>query len=77
MLMTTLSKDMKEQPKWAQKVLDFPDRTYNNSSLNLLRYITQKSYAQTCLFLKKRVLEMVRHSVLMKRKLDLFFFSSD
>ena len=79
-LIPTMSKDMDEQLKLAQKVVDVLDRANRRICVTLLRYNVdnpESSYAQVRLFLRKKEDDKFRQVVFVKYKLEEFIFLLD
>ena len=74
-LQSTLSKDMEEQLKLVQKVIDVVDRPNRKIFVALLRYKVdnpETSYAQISLFVRKKEEENFQQIVYVNYKLDEF-----
>ena len=79
-LQSTLSKDMEEQLKFVQKVVDVVDCPNRKGCVTLLRYKVdnpENSYAQVCLFGRKNEEEKFQHIVYVNYKLDEFIYLVD
>ena len=79
-LQSTLSKDMEEQLNLVHKVIEVVDRPTRQISVRLLRYKVdnpQTSYAQVCLFGRKREEEKFQQMVYVNYKLDEFVYLLD
>ena len=79
-LVTTMSRDMDEQLKLAQKVVGVVDRTNRKICVTLLRYNVDKpesSYAQVRLFARKKEDEKFQQVVFVKYKLEEFIYLLD
>ena len=79
-LIPTVSKDMYEQRKLAQKVLNVVDRANKKICVTLLRYNVDKlesSYAQVRLFARKKQDDNFQLVVYMKLKLEEFIYLLD
>ena len=79
-LIPTLSRDMDEQLKLAQKVVDVVDRTNRKICVTLLRYNVDKpesSYAQVRLFARKNEDEKFQQVVYVNYKLEEFIYLLD
>ena len=80
MLIPTMSKDMDEQLKLAQKVVDLVDRANRKICVTLLRYNVDKlesSYAQVRLFARKKEDEKIQQVVYVNYKLEEFIYLLD
>ena len=76
-LIPTLSKDMDEQLKLADKIVDVVGRANRKICVTLLRYYRDKpesSYAQVQLFARKKKDEKIQQSVNVNYKLEEFIF---
>ena len=72
-LQSTLSKDMEEQLKIVHKVIDVVDRRNRKICVTLLRYKVdnpETSYAEVCLFGRKKEEEKFQQTVYVNYKLD-------
>ena len=79
-LQSTLSKDMDEQLKFVQKVVDVVVRPNRRICLTLLRYKgdnPETSYAEVRLFGRKKEDEKVKQTVYVNYKLDEFLYLLD
>ena len=79
-LIPTMSRDMDEQLKLAQKVVDVVDRTNRKICVTLLRYNVDKSessYAQVRLFARKKGDEKFQQVVYVNYKLEEFIYLLD
>ena len=79
-LIPTKSKDLDEQPKLAQKVVDAVDQANKKICVTVLRYIVDKlesSYVQVRLFPRKKEDEKFQQTVYMKNKLEEFIYHLD
>ena len=79
-LIPTLSKDMDEQLKLADKVVDVVDRANRKICVTLLRYNVDKldsSYAQVRLFARKKEDEKFQQVVCVNYKLEEFIYLLD
>ena len=79
-LIPTMSKDMYEQLKLTQKVLDVVDRANRKIFLTLLQYNvenSESSYAQIRLFAMKEEEEKFQQVVYVKYKLEESIYSLD
>ena len=77
---STLSKDMGEQLKLVHKVIDVVDRPSRRICVTLLRYKVdnpESSYAQVCLFGRKKEEEKFQHFVYVSYRLDEFSYLLD
>ena len=80
MQIPTLSKDMEEQLKLAQKVVDVVDRANRKICVTLLRYNVDKPesfYAQVQLFVRKKEDEKFQQNVYVNYKLEEFIYLLD
>ena len=79
-LQSTLSKDMEEQLKLVQKVIDVVDRPKGRICVTLLRYKADNpdtSYAQVRLFGRKTEEEKFQQTVYVNYRLDEFIYLLD
>ena len=79
-LQSTLSKDMEEQLKLVYKVIDVVDRPNRRICVTLLRYKVdnpETSYAQVCLFGRKKEEEKFQQIVYVNYRLDEFIYLLD
>ena len=75
-----MSRDMDEQLKLAQKVVDVVDRTNRNICVTLLRYNVDKpesSYAQVRSFARKKEDDKFQQVVYVNYKLEEFIYLLD
>ena len=76
-LIPTMCKDMDEQLKLAQEVVDVVDRANRKTCVTLLRYNVDKpesSYAQVRLFARKKEDEKFQQVVYVKFKVEEFIY---
>ena len=79
-LIQTLSKDMDEQLKLANKVVDVVDRTNRKPCVTLQRYSVEeieRSYAQVRVFAKKKKDENFQQFVYVNYKVEEFIYLID
>ena len=80
LLILSMSKDMDEQMKLAQNVVDVVDRANRKICVTPLRYNVDKpesSYAQVQLFSREKEDEKLQQVFYMKYKLEEFIYSLD